>query len=103
MRIGLLLLRVVLNAIHGETGTGALRSFGEDTAIILFLNLGVLFYLIRMGLSIRKGAACGKKYTRIMLPSFIFILFADIFFIIASVFKGGIFRGWLAKKVPEES
>ena len=103
VQIGLLLLRVVLNAIHGETGTGALRSFGEDTAIILFLNLGVLFYLIRMGLSIRKGAACGKKYTRIMLPSFIFILFADIFFIIASVFKGGIFRGWLAKKVPEES
>ena len=103
VQIGLLLLRVVLNAIHGETSTGALRSFGEDTAIILFLNLGVLFYLIRMGLSIRKGAACGKKYTRIMLPSFIFILFADIFFIIASVFKGGIFRGWLAKKVPEES
>ena len=103
VQIGLLLLRVVLNAIHGETSTGALRSFGEDTAIILFLNLGVLFYLIRMGLSIRKGDACGKKYTRIMLPSFIFILFADIFFIIASVFKGGIFRGWLAKKVPEES
>ncbi len=103
VQIGLLLLRVILNTIHGEASSGALRSFGEDTAIILFLNLGVLFYLIRMGRSIRRGAGCGKKYTRIMLPSFFFILFADIFFIIASVFKGGIFRGWLAKKAPEES
>ena len=31
-------------------------------------------------------------------PSFIFILFADIFFVIISIFKGGIFRGWLSKK-----
>ena len=102
-QIGLLLLRIVLNTVHGESSSGALRSFGESTAIVLFLNLGVLFYLIRMGGCIRSGACCGKKYTRIMLPSFVFILFADIFFIIASVFEGGIFRGWLAKKVPDES
>ncbi len=102
-QIGLLLLGLVLNAIHGESGSGALRSFGENTAIILFLNLGVLFYLIRMGVHIRKGAACGKKYTRIMLPSFVFILFADIFFVIISFFEGGLFRGWLAKKTPEGS
>ena len=54
--------------------------------------------LIRMGLAIRKGSNCGKKYTRIMVPSFLFILFADIFFVIASLFQGGLFRGWLARK-----
>ena len=103
VQIGLMLLNLVLNAIHGESISGSLRSFGENTAIVLFLNLGVLFYLIRMGLCIQKGACCGKKYTRAMLPSFVFILFADIFFIIVSVFEGGVFRGWLAKKAPEES
>ena len=103
VQIGLLLLGLVLDAIHGESVSGALRSFGENTAIILFLNLGVLFYLIRMGGYIHKGAACGKKYTRIMLPSFVFILFADIFFVIISFFEGGLFRGWLAKKAPEGS
>ena len=99
-QMALLLLRTVLNAV--ETGSffarGALLSFAENTAIILFLNLGVLFYLIRMGLAIRKGSSCGKKYTRIMVPSFLFILFADIFFVIASLFQGGLFRGWLARK-----
>ena len=36
-----------------------------------------------------------------MIPSLIFILFADVFFIIISLFEGGIFRGWLAKKELE--
>ena len=32
------------------------------------------------------------------IPLFIFIVFADIFFIIISLFQGGLFRGWLRKK-----
>ena len=101
--IGLLLLNTVLSAVN--TGSffpkDAWISFGENALLLLFFNLGVLFYLGRMGLCMRKGAFSGKKYTRIMLPSFIFILFADIFFIIISLFEGGIFRGWLAKKKPD--
>lgn len=97
-----LLLNIILNAIN--TGSfydkGALTVFRNDTAIILFLNLGVLFYIARMGHFIRKSTFSGKKYTRIMVPSFLFILFADLFFIIVSLIKGGLFRGWLAKKQP---
>ena len=65
------------------------------------LNSGILFYLAGMGIAIRKGTYFGKKYTRIMIPSFIFILFADIFFLIISLFEGGLFRGWLARKEYE--
>ena len=101
----LLLLNIVLSA--SKTGNffpeSAWISFGENTALLLFFNLGVLFYLIRMSFYLRKGTCSGKRYTRILLPSCIFILFADVFFIIVSVFEGGIFRGWLAKKIPEES
>lgn len=75
-------------------------SFGENVLILLYFNLGALFYFAFMGRAIHKGAYLGKKYTRILIPSFIFILFADIFFIIISLFEGGIFRGWLAKKEP---
>ena len=100
VQIGLLLLNTVLSAVN--TGDffpeGAWRSFGKNAGLLLFFNLGVLFYLARMGLCIRKAAYSEKKYTRILIPSFIFILFADIFFIIISLFEGGIFRGWLAKK-----
>ena len=100
VQIALLLLNTVLSAVN--TGNffpkDAWLSFAENAALLLFFNLGVLFFLGDMGRAIGKGVYYGKKYTRILIPSFIFILFADIFFIIISVLEGGIFRGWLAKK-----
>lgn len=100
--IGLLVLNTVLSTL--QTGNlfprEAWISFGENALLLLFFNLGVLFYLARMGLAIRRGGTCGKKYTRILLPSFVFILFADVFFVIVSILEGGIFRGWLSKKQP---
>ena len=98
--IALLVVNTVLSAINTSNffPKDAWISFGENAALLLFFNLGVLFYLARMGRKIRKGAFNGKKYTRILIPSFVFILFADIFFVIVSIFKGGLFRGWLARK-----
>ena len=100
VEIALLVLNTVLSAVH--TGDffpkEAWLSFAENTALLLFFNLGVLFYLSGMGRAIGKGTAFGKKYTRILIPSFVFILFADIFFVIISLLQGGVFRGWLAKK-----
>lgn len=93
-----------LNIISVGTQTGnwltmeTVLSFLEQLCVILFFNLGVFFYSFRMGIAINKSANCGVKFTRVLLPSFIFILVADIFFTIISVFQGGIFRGWLAKK-----
>ena len=100
VQVGILLLNIVLSAINAGSffPVDAWANFGENVLILLFFNLGVLFYLARMGSSIGKGAFFGKKYTRILVPSFIFILFADIFFIVISLFEGGLFRGWLAKK-----
>ena len=101
--VALLLVNTLLSAVN--TGNffpkGAWISFGENAALLLYFNLGVLIYLARMGGAIRKGVSCGKKYTRILVPSFLFILFADLFFIIISLLEGGLFRGWLAKKEIE--
>ena len=103
----LFIVKIVLTAVNmvlSGTQTGnffprdVLIDFAESTLILLFFNLGVLFYLAQMGSAIRHGSFFGKKYTRILIPSFIFIIFAEIFFIIYSTIKGGIFRGWLAKK-----
>ncbi len=100
---------LALNTALSAAGTGnffpkdAWISFGENIALMLFFNLGVLFYLARLARFIRKGTFGGKRYTRILVPSFIFILFADIFFVLISLFEGGLFRGWLAKKEFEES
>ena len=103
VQVGLLVLNLLLSGI--QTGnflpTGPLYGFLKNVAWLLYFNLGVLFYIIRMSGAIRKGQAAGKRYTRILIPSFIFILFADLFFIIISLFEGGLFRGWLAKKKPD--
>ena len=76
----------------------ALPIFAEQLMVILFFSLGAFFYCLRMGSAINKGTACGVKFTRILLPSFLFILAADIFFVIISIFQGGIFKGWLSRK-----
>ncbi|MCM1499347.1 MAG: hypothetical protein NC124_12850 [Clostridium sp.] len=104
VQIGLLFLNMLLNGIQNGNffPADALINFAEQALVLAFLNLGVFFYIIKMGLAINRGKFFGKKYTRIMVPSFVFILFADIFFIIISIFQGGIFRGWLAKKQPSE-
>ena len=102
--IAILLLNMALSAARGGPlfPADALWDFGSSALILLYFNLGVLFYLARMGAAIRRGKALGKRYTRILIPSFIFIIFADIFFLIISILKGGVFRGWLAKKQPDE-
>ena len=103
--VAVLVLNILLSVIDSGSffPAEAWTSFGQSAGLLLYFNLGVLLYLGRMGRHIQKGTASGKKYTRILIPSFIFILFADIFFIIISVFEGGLFRGWLAKKDIEEA
>ena len=100
VQIGVLLLNMLLSGV--QTGNffpaESLTDFGSDFLVLLFLNLGVLFYTLKMGMAINKGSFYGKRYTRILIPSFVFIIFTDIFFTFISVFKGGIFRGWLSAK-----
>lgn len=102
IQIGILLLNIILNGIQNGNflPMDALKNFAEQALTLLFFNLGVFFYTIRMGIAINKGKFFGKKYTRILIPSFIFIIFADIFYLIVSIFMGGIFKGWLSKKQP---
>ena len=100
VQIGILFLNMVLsgtqfgNWLPGE----AFANFLTQVLIIVFFNLGVFLYTTQMGMAINKKSPFKKKYTRILIPSFVFIVFADIFFVIISLFKGGLFRGWLAKK-----
>lgn len=87
----------VLNTITAGWNA-ALPIFAEQLIVVLFFSLGAFLYCLRMGTAINKGTNCGIKYTRILLPSFLFIMAADIFFVIISIFQGGIFRGWLRRK-----
>ena len=98
---GLKLLNMCLNAVQGEDVLEPLRSFATSAGVLLLLCCGIIAFTVRLALHINKGTDAGKRYTRIMLPSFIFILFADIFFTILSVFQGGFFRGWFSRLKPD--
>lgn len=100
VQIGILFLNMFLSGtqVGNWFPVEAFSNFVTQALIIGFLNMGVFWYTFRMGKSIDKREKCGEKYTRILIPSFVFILFADIFFVIFSVFEGGMFRGWLSKK-----
>ncbi|MGI6608135.1 MAG: hypothetical protein ACOX1F_04055 [Erysipelotrichaceae bacterium] len=72
--------------------------FLQNAVIFLFFHLVVLYFLITMAMAINKKSFFGKHYTRALIPSFLFVCIANIFFIILSFFKGGLFKGWLTKK-----
>lgn len=100
IQMGILLLNIFVSGVQYNNWIpiDVLSGFASSVLTIIFLNLGVFFYTLRMGMAINKGAFWGKKYTRILIPSIIFIPIADFFFAIISLFKGGIFRGWFSKK-----
>ena len=98
---GLTLLNILFRAFQGGNILEPVRSFGISVGELLLLCCGIIAYSVRLALHISKGTDAGKRYTRIMLPSFVFILFADIFFTILSVFHGGFFRGWFSRFKPD--
>ena len=98
---GLMILNILLSAVQGENILDPVRSFGISVGELLILCCGIIAFTVRLALHINQGTDAGKRYTRIMLPSFVFILFADIFFTIISVIQGGIFRGWFSRFKPD--
>ena len=103
MRIMILVYTVIflLNTLNSGI-LNALSIFTEQLIVFLLLGIGVFVYSLGLALAIRKGKNFGVKYTRVLLPSFVFILAADLFFVLFSIIEGGIFRGWLKRKsVPQ--
>lgn len=98
---GLMLLNVLLNTVQGGNVLDPVCSFGKSLLGLVILACGIIAFGIRLAVHINKGTDAGKRYTRIMLPSFVFIVFADVFFIIVSVLQGGIFRGWFSRFKPD--
>lgn len=99
---GIMLLNLILSGISTGNFLRAepIIEFGKDLLEILILGCGIIIFDLWLAICINRGKACGKHYTRIMVPSFLFIPCADIFFTIISLFSGGIFRGWFSKKKP---
>ena len=93
---------IVINLIrHYAMGTAITFSTWkpliENIGIYLFFNCGVFYCIARLSASIRKLHQTKNRYTRIMVPAFLFIPMADIFMIITALFNGKIIFALLKK------
>ena len=83
------ILNIVLNLISGNEISRAMwLPLLQNVLIYLFLNSGMAYCMIRLSSHVRKQEKSKNRYTRVMVPSFLFILFADFFMFLASIFKG---------------
>ena len=99
----IMLVKVLLGLLFEHAFDAAhITLFAKQALEVLVFGCGIITFDIWLAACINRKKEFGKHYTRIMLPSFLFIIFADIFFVITSIFSGGIFRGWLSKKQPEQ-
>lgn len=60
----------------------------KNMSIYLFFNIGVIYCMIRLSVSVRRIQRTKNRYTRIMVPAFLFIPMADVFMILTSLFQG---------------
>jgi hypothetical protein len=99
---GVFLLSLVVSGIREQNWfpMDSFLNFIYEVLIIAVLSSGVLWHTFRMGICINRGHVYGKKYTRVLLPTFLFIALTNVFFTVISLFQVGIFKGWFSKKLP---
>lgn len=92
---------IAVNIVKYITGAAAelsdWLSLAENIGIYLFFNCGVFYCTARLAASARKLRQTKNRYTRVMVPAFLFIPMADIFMIISSLFNGKIIFTLLKK------
>jgi hypothetical protein len=83
-------ISILINIVSGKPAinNALLVSFIRSMIIWLFYSSGMLFYEFILARAIKKQKVIKNKYTRAMVPSFIFLVFADIFMILDALFHG---------------
>lgn len=61
-----------------------------NLAVYLFFNCGVIYCMIRLSAGIWRLSTVKNRYTRVMVPSFLFVPMADIFMALTALFQGKI-------------
>jgi len=77
---------VIINILYGKPfiDNALLSGLAHSMIILLFLYSGMLFYEFIIAQAIKNKKTIKNKYTRVMLPSFIFIIVANIFMIVVT-------------------
>ena len=88
-RAGIILFQMAFSLFTaGVVPSGAWHSLVIQIVTWLFLNSGVLFCMARLSSAIRRKRKLSDQFTRVMIPSFLFVPIADVFMILSSLFQG---------------
>lgn len=87
--IGIILLQMALSFFSTGTLPDELWcSLAIQICTWLFLNSGLLFCLARLSSAIRRERVLPNRFTRVMIPAFLFVPVADVFMTLSSLFHG---------------
>jgi len=81
---------VITNIVYGKPfiNNALLSDFARSMILLLFFYSGMLICEFILAWAIRNKRSIRNKYTRVMVPSFIFIVVADIFMALTGLFHG---------------
>lgn len=83
----LIAVNLIKYAMGMEITVSSWLPLAENIGIYLFFNCGVFYCMTRLSIGIRKLRKMKNRYTRVMVPAFLFIPMADIFMIITALFN----------------
>jgi len=85
-----LAIGIIFNIVNGYPvlNNGMLAGFSQGMLFWLFYNSGLFFYTFILARAIKKKKTIKNWYTRAMVPSFLFLIFADIFMALNALFRG---------------
>lgn len=87
--IGVIALQMALSLFRTGTVPGELwRLLAVQIGTWLFLNSGVLLCMARLSSAVRRERVSIDQFTRVMIPSFLFVPVADLFMTVSSLFQG---------------
>jgi len=98
------IIGIFINIVSGKPAidNALLSGFVRSVIIWLFFSGGMLLFEFILAWAIKSKKSIKTKYTRVMLPSFIFIVFADIFMALSALFHGKLVFSLFKKvKYPE--
>lgn len=83
-------LRITINLALEKPalGGGAVPGFARSMIMWLFFSGGMLLYEWMLSRAIRRKRRVRNKYTSVMLPSFLFMIVADVFMALSALLHG---------------
>jgi hypothetical protein len=84
------IVRVIMNLFVGSASLfgNNLVSLLRSLAIWIIFDIGMLICIFRLASAVKKNKMTKNMYTRVMVPSFVFVIFADIYMVVLALLHG---------------